>query len=72
MELAKSLREAAFKMDPYARMAIELVKLSIDETKESLVSAEGEDIHRHQGAARYMAGLLRELTREPPTVHPGA
>lgn len=67
-ELAKKLREAAFAQDPIARAAIELVKLSVDEAKESLVSADGEDMYRVQGAARHMAKLYRELTTEPPSI----
>lgn len=70
--LTKALREAAAKEEPLARMAIEMVKLSGDEAKESLVSAEGEDIHRLQGAARHMIALYRDLTRDPMNVTPGA
>lgn len=67
-ELAKKLRDAAFAQDPTARAVIELLKLSVDEAKESLVSADGEDMLRVQGAARHMAKLYRELTVEPPTI----
>lgn len=67
-ELAKKLREAAVMQDPLARAAIEFVKLSGDELKESLVSADGEDMYRVQGAARHMAKLYKELTVEPPTI----
>ena len=66
VELAKSLREAAFAQDPAARAAIELLKVSLEESKESLVRASGEDMYREQGAARCMAKLLKELTAEPP------
>lgn len=71
-ELVKALREAAYKQDLTARSVVELVKLSIDETKESLVSAEGEDIHRIQGAARYLRALFRDLTTDPVNTTPGA
>lgn len=67
-ELAKKLRDAAMTQDPLARAAIEFVKLSGDELKESLVSADGEDMYRVQGAARHMAKLYRELTVEPPSI----
>jgi N-acetylglucosamine kinase-like BadF-type ATPase len=72
-ELAKKLREAAFTQDPIARAIIQLVKLSADEAKESLVSADGEDMYRLQGAVRHMMRLYRELTTEPPSItKPGA
>ena len=65
-ELAKQLREAAQLMDPVARAAIELVKLASDTAKESLVSAEGDDMLRLQGAARQLTKLHTELTTNPP------
>jgi hypothetical protein len=68
-ELAKRLREAAHLQDPLARAAVEMVKLSHEELKESLVNADGEDMYRMQGAARHMAKLFRELTVEPPTIN---
>lgn len=67
-ELARKLREAALAQDPIARTVIELVKLSGEEAKESLVSADGEDMYRVQGAARHMAKLYKELTVEPPSI----
>lgn len=67
-ELARKLREAALAQDPIARTVIELVKLSGEEAKESLVSADGEDMYRMQGAARHMAKLYKELTVEPPSI----
>ena len=73
LELAKVVREAAQKQDPLARTIIELVKLTVDDFKESLVSAEGEDIHRLQGAAREFRKLLRELITDSPSApKPGA
>lgn len=67
-ELVKKLREAAVLQDPLARAVVEMVKLSREEVKESLVSADGEDMYRLQGTARYLAKLYRELTTEPPTI----
>jgi len=67
-ELQKSLRDGFFQQDRFARMTVELLKLSIEELQVSLVTAEGEDIPRQQGAARYMTRLLRELTTQPPTI----
>ncbi len=67
LELAKTVREAAFKQEPLARATIELVKLTVEDIKESLVSAEGEDIHRLQGAARELRRLYRELTTDSPS-----
>lgn len=70
LELAKTVREAAQKQEPVSRAIIELVKLTIDDIKESLVSAEREDIHRLQGAARELRRLYRELTTDSPSVAP--
>lgn len=65
-ELAKQLREAAYALDPVAKAAIELVKLSSEAAKESLVSADGDDMLRAQGAARHFDKLHKELTTNPP------
>ncbi len=71
-DLVKRLREAAFAQDPCARAAVEMVKLSVEDLKESLVSADGEDMYRLQGAARHLMKLYRQLTVEPPaTTKPG-
>lgn len=67
-ELQKQLREGFFTQDRYARMTVEMLKLSVEELQVSLVTAEGEDIPRQQGAARYLTKLLRELTTQPPTI----
>jgi hypothetical protein len=67
-ELASRLRDAARLQDPLAQAVIELVKLSGEGAKESLVTAEGDDMLRLQGAARHMAKLHKELTTQPPSV----
>lgn len=64
--LAKQLREAAYAQDPVAKSAIDLVKLSAEAAKESLVTAEGDDMLRQQGAARHLNKLHTELTTQPP------
>jgi len=71
-ELAKQLRDAAKQQDPIAKAVVELVRLSIAELQESLVSAEADDMLRVQGAARYLTKLHKELTVIPPTLKPGA
>jgi hypothetical protein len=65
-ELAKQLREAAAAQDPLARAVIELVKLSGEAAKESLVAADGNDMLRAQGAVRQFEKLHKELTTNPP------
>lgn len=65
-ELAKQLREAANAQDPVAKAAIELVKIAGDSAKESLVSADGNDMLRSQGAVRAFEKLHKELTTNPP------
>jgi hypothetical protein len=67
-EIASRLRDAARLQDPFALAAIELVKLSSDAAKESLVSAEGDDMLRLQGAARHLTKLHKELTTQPPGI----
>lgn len=66
--VAAQLRDAANTMDPIARAAIELVKLSAEAVKESLVTAEGDDMLRQQGAARHLSKMLTELTTQPPQI----
>lgn len=65
-ELAKQLREAAQAQDPVAKAAIQLIQLSCDAAKESLVSADGNDMLRSQGAVRSFEKLHKELTTNPP------
>lgn len=64
--VAKQLREAANLQDPFAKACVELVKLSSEAAKESLVTAEGDDMLRQQGVARAYDKLLKELTTNPP------
>ncbi len=72
-ELAGRLREAAKLQDPIAKTVIDLVRLTVDELKDSLVMVDGDDMLRKQGAAREMARLYRELTVTPPSIQaPGA
>jgi len=67
-ELAARLREGAKLQDPMARAAVQLLIMSADDAKESLVTAEGEDMYRLQGAARHLRMLIREVTTEPPKI----
>lgn len=71
-ELAGQIRDSAKLHDPIAKAAVELIKLSLDAAKESLVNADGEDMLRVQGAARHLAKLHKELTTIPPSITPGA
>ncbi len=66
-ELEAMLRKAAREGDPVARATVELVKLTLDETRESLVDAAGDDMLRVQGSARQLGKILKGLTVEPPT-----
>lgn len=65
-DLVKLLREASSQMDPAARAAVELVKLAGEAAKESLVTADGNDMLRHQGAAQAYAKLHKDMTTNPP------
>lgn len=68
VELQQALREAAKRLEPLAEMAIELVKLTSNEAKESLVTADGNDMLRAQGAARSLERLHTALTKTPPSI----
>lgn len=67
-ELVQRLRDAAKTQEPAAMAAVELVKLVGLVAQESLVSAEGDDMLRAQGAARTLAKLHTDLTRTPPNI----
>lgn len=67
-QLQAGLREAHSRDEVAARMVIELVKLSLDEVKESLVMTVGDDMLRAQGEARYLRKLHKELTTVPPSI----
>ncbi len=72
-ELAGRLRDAAKQQDPIAKAVIDLVRLTLDELKDSLVMVDGDDMLRKQGAAREMTRLYKELTVTPPSITaPGA
>lgn len=67
-ELTQRLRDAAKLQEPLAQSAVELVKLTADALKESLVTADGDDMLRIQGAAREMAKLHKNLANTPPAI----
>lgn len=72
-ELTAQLREAAKHQDPVALAMVQLLKLSLDEMKDSLVSADGNDMLRKQGAAQQLSRLHQYLTTIPVTfATPGA
>ena len=71
-ELLKNLREAANLSDPSARAIVEVMKLSIEDLKDSLVTAVGEDMLRMQGAAQHLRKIHQELTSSPPNIAPRA
>lgn len=66
--LAAKLRDAARMQDPIALSVVTLLKLQMEELKDSLVQASGEDMLRLQGAARQVQKLHKELTTIPPNV----
>jgi hypothetical protein len=68
-ELVGRLRDAAKLHDPAAQAAIELIRLTAEECKDSLVSAVGDDMLRQQGAAQRMQRLHKELTTTPPNIN---
>lgn len=71
-QLIARVRDAAKQQDPIASAVVEIVRLTHEELKESLVNADGNDIHRLQGAARHMQKLHKDLTISPPNIAAGA
>ena len=69
-ELVQKLRDAAKLQDPVAKAAIELVQLQRDAARESLVTADGDDMLRKQGEARAFDRLHRDLITIPPSITP--
>lgn len=68
-ELVAKLRDAAALHDPLARAAIELLKITVDEAKESLVAAtDHADMLRLQGGVKTLQKLHKELTTQPPNI----
>lgn len=67
-ELTTRLRDAAMLQDPVASATIELVRLLLEDTKNALVQAAGDDMLRHQGAAQQLQRLHKDLTSIPPSI----
>lgn len=63
---ANQIREAAQLGDPIALCAVAMVQAAIDDNKQRLVMADGDDMLRTQGAVRQLQSMYRELTRTPP------
>lgn len=70
-DLHKQLRDGARAQDPASRIAVTLVKLLYEQAQESLVTAEGDDMLRLQGAARAFSKMHTELTVIPPAIPTG-
>lgn len=70
LERAERLRTAAKMQDPAAQSAIQFIELQIEDAKESLVAADGNDMLRLQGAVRHLEKMLKELTVTPPNIKP--
>ena len=62
-ELADSLRKSTAAE---AQMVVEMTRLLAEEARQALVSADGDDMLRAQGAARAFDRLHRQLTTAPP------
>lgn len=68
-ELVAKLRDAAALHDPLARATIELLRVMIDEGKESLVTTiDHADLLRLQGGVKTLQKLHKELTTQPPNI----
>lgn len=51
---------------PDAIMIKELLTLQMEDAKDSLVTARGEDVYRAQGAAQALARVLNMISTPPP------
>lgn len=69
-DLAERIRKSAKLQEPLALVCVDLVKSTIEDLKESLVMADGDDMLRTQGAVRAFQRLERDLTVEPPSIKP--
>lgn len=67
-DLAARLRDAAKLQEPHAMAAIKLLDLYIERLKDELVTAQGDELLRTQGAARQLQRIHRELTVTPPSI----
>lgn len=63
-EITEALRTSG---TPDARMAIELVRMCHEQSRDALVTAQGDNLYREQGKAQAFARLLKDLTTQPPT-----
>lgn len=63
-EIQSTLRKAGTQE---AYIIIEMIGILVEEYRNTLVSADGNDMLRAQGAARAFEKLHRELTTLPPT-----
>jgi exopolyphosphatase/pppGpp-phosphohydrolase len=70
VELARQLREYTELHDQAARTAVKLIETTVEELRDRLVEASGDDMLRTQGAVRQFAKLHKELTTKPPTIQP--
>jgi hypothetical protein len=68
VDLAKIIREARMQ-DPLARYTIDMIKAVLEDLKERLVDADGEDMIRLQGAVRQFKKLHNELTNDPMPIN---
>jgi hypothetical protein len=71
LEQLKRLREAANAGEPVAETVIRVIALMYEDTKESLVTAQAQDIQAVQGEAMLLKRLHKELTTNPPHIGPG-
>lgn len=70
VELAGRLRDAAKSGDPAAATTVQMVKHLYEATKDSLVTAAGDDMLRLQGEARAYKKLHTDLTNTPHRITP--
>lgn len=63
-EITEALR---LSMTPDAKMAIEMIRLCFEQSRDALVNGQGDNFFREQGKAQAFARLLKDLTTQPPT-----
>lgn len=64
-EISSELQKS---ISPEAKLVKELVGLLFEDVKHNLISMQGDDLLRQQGAAQLLQRMLRELTKPSPVI----
>ena len=68
-ELMEQFRQALFQQDRVACVVYELLRVKLEAEKEALIRSEEPDTQRRQGAAQFLANIIREIGQPAPAPH---